>query len=248
MPLVEHLRELRRRLVISVLVITVAFIPAWLHYADIFAYLKLPLDGLLSDTVKLQLSNITDPFTLQIQVSLVTALVATSPIWLFQIWRFVTPGLHKHERRWAYFFIFTATPLAFLGAAMAYWTLPISLQLLIGFTPESVTNLIAVDKYFEFVFRMILVFAVGFLSPLFFILLNFAGLLSAATIRSWWRIVIMIVLVFAAVATPTGDPVTMSLVASPILVLMVLAWVVAAVNDWRRRRAGAFDEDPELTL
>lgn len=248
MPLVEHLRELRKRLVISVLVISVAFIPAWMHYAEIFAYLKKPLDGLLSDSVKLQLSNITDPFTLQIQVSLVAALVATAPLWLFQIWRFVTPGLHSHEKRWAYFFFFTATPLAFLGAAMAYWTLPISLQLLIGFTPQDVTNLIAVDKYFEFVFRMILVFAVGFLSPLFFILLNFAGLLAAATIRSWWRIVIMVVLVFAAVATPTGDPLTMTLVASPILVLMVLAWAVAAVNDWRRRKSGNFDEDYEPSL
>lgn len=245
MPLVEHLRELRTRLVISVIAISVAFVPAWNYYPQIFDYLKLPLDGLLSDSVQLQLSNITDPFTLQIQVSLVTALVATSPLWLFQIWRFVTPGLHSNEKRWAYFFILTATPLAFLGAAMAYWTLPVSLQLLIGFTPDSVTNLIAVDKYFEFVFRMVLVFAVGFLSPLFFVLLNFADLLAAATIRSWWRIVVMVVLVFAAVATPTGDPVTMTLVASPILVLMVLAWAVAAVNDWRRRRAGRLDEATE---
>lgn len=242
MPLVEHLRELRRRVVVSVLAVTVAFIPAWGHYAEIFAFLKLPLDGILSDSVQLQLSNITDPFTLQIQVCLVAAIIATSPIWLFQLWRFITPGLHKNERKWAYFFLGTASPLAFLGAATAYWTLPVSLKLLIGFTPESVTNLIAVDKYFEFVFRMILVFAVGFLSPLFFVLLNFAGILSAATIRSWWRVLIMVVLVFAAVATPTGDPLTMTLVASPILVLMVLAWAVAAVNDWRRRKSGDVDD------
>lgn len=239
MPLVEHLRELRKRLVFSVVVVILGFVPAWMYYAQIFAFLKRPLDSVLSDTVKLQVSNITDPFTLQIQVSLVSALIGTAPLWLFQVWRFVTPGLHRHERRWAYFFILTSTPLVFLGAAVAYWTLPVSLQLLIGFTPEDVTNLIAVDKYFEFVFRMILVFAVGFLSPLFFILMNFADLLSAKTIRGWWRIVVMVVLLFAAVATPTGDPLTMTLVASPILVLMVLAWAVAAVNDWRRRRSSA---------
>ncbi len=247
MPLVEHLRELRKRLVLSVLVIVVGFVPAWMYYADIFAFLKRPLDSVLSDTVKLQVSNITDPFTLQIQVSLVAALVATSPVWLFNIWRFVTPGLHRHERRWAYFFIFTSTPLAFLGAATAYWSLPVSLQLLIGFTPEDVTNLIAVDKYFEFVFRMILVFAVGFLSPLFFVLMNFADLLSARTIRGWWRIVTMVVLLFAAIATPTGDPLTMTLVATPILALMVLAWAIAAVNDWRRRRSADSDENLDLT-
>ena len=245
MPLVEHLRELRRRLVFSVLVITVGFIPAWMSYAQIFGVLKQPLNAVLSDSVKLQLSSITDPFTLQIQVSLVASLVATAPLWLFQLWRFVTPGLHKHERRWAYFFIFTSTPLVFLGAAAAYWTLPVSLKLLIGFTPEDVTNLIAVDKYFEFVFRMILVFSVGFLSPLFFVLLNFADLLSAKTIRGWWRIVVMIVLVFAAVATPTGDPLTMSLVATPILALMVLAWAIAAVNDWRRRKSSRRIDDEE---
>jgi sec-independent protein translocase protein TatC len=219
-----------------------------MYYPEIFALLKRPLDTVLSDTVKLQVSNITDPFTLQIQVSLVAALVATSPIWLFQIWRFVTPGLLRNEKRWAYFFIFTSTPLAFLGAAAAYLSLPLSLKLLIGFTPDDVTNLIAVDKYFEFVFRMVLVFAVGFLSPLFFVLMNFADLLSARTIRGWWRIVVMVVLLFAAIATPTGDPLTMTLVATPILGLMVLAWSVAAVNDWRRRRTADVDAENDVNL
>jgi sec-independent protein translocase protein TatC len=238
MPLMEHLAELRRRLIISVVAISLGVVPAWAYYKEIFGFLRQPFDDVVrnnSAQASLTLGGVVDPFTLQIQVSLASAIVLTSPIWLFQAWRFVTPGLHKNEKRWAIVFAGIATPLVALGAWFAYFVMPISLQVLIGFTPDNVSNLIAVDKYFDFLFKMVLVFVIGALIPFALVLMNFAGILPAAKIRGWWRIIVMSTLIFAAVATPTGDPLNMTLVAAPILTLIVLAWAISSLNDLRRR-------------
>lgn len=239
MPLVEHLAELRRRLVVSVISIALAVIPAWVYYDQIFSFLRRPFDNVVSmsgTNVELTLGGVIDPFTLQIQVSLVSAILISSPIWLFQIWRFITPGLHRNERRWTAAFVGFASPLVILGAWFAYLVMPISLQVLIGFTPDNVSNLIAVDRYFDFFFKMVLVFVIGALIPFLLVSLNFAGVLSASQIRRWWRLIVMSTLVFAAVATPTGDPLNMAIVSLPILTLIILAWLIASLNDLRRRR------------
>ena len=241
MPLVEHLRELRRRIVIAALAIGIALIPSWMYYAEIFALLRSPFDQVaaeLGGTVELFMPGVADSFTLQIQVTTVAAIVIASPIWLLQLWNFVTPGLHRGEKKWAYLFFFSATPLMAAGATLAYKTLPIGLQILFGFTPENVSNLVPVDKYFNFIFQMMAIFAIGFLTPLFLVMLNFANLLSARKIREWWRGFVMVIILFAAIATPTGDPLNLMLVAVPILLLVVVAWAIAAINDWRRRRQG----------
>ncbi|MCX6403320.1 MAG: twin-arginine translocase subunit TatC [Actinobacteria bacterium] len=242
MPLMEHLAELRRRLIISVVAITIGVFPAWAYYKQIFGFLREPFDEVVKNNsaqASLTLGGVVDPFTLQIQVSLVSAIVISSPIWLFQTWRFVTPGLHRNEKKWALLFAGIATPLVGLGACFAYFVMPISLQVLIGFTPDNVSNLIAVDKYFDFLFKMVLVFVIGALIPFALVLMNFAGVLTAAKIRSWWRMIVMSTLLFAAVATPTGDPLNMTLVAAPILTLIVLAWAIASLNDLRRRKRSA---------
>ncbi len=239
MPLIAHLAELRRRIVISVVAVGLAVIPAWIYYSEIFHFLRQPFDEVVSQNsahASLTLGGVVDPFTLQIQVSLVSAIVISAPIWLFQSWRFITPGLHKHEKKWALLFASIATPLVAVGAWFAYYVMPVSLQVLIGFTPDNVSNLIAVDRYFDFFFKMVLVFVIGALIPFALVLMNFAGALSAAQIRSWWRMIIMATLVFAAVATPTGDPLNMSLVALPILVLIFFAWLIASINDFRRKK------------
>jgi sec-independent protein translocase protein TatC len=157
------------------------------------------------------------------------------------LWRFITPGLHRNERRWALLFVSIASPLVGLGAWFAYFVMPVSLQVLIGFTPDNVSNLIAVDRYFDFFFKMVLVFVIGALIPFVLVLLNFAGALTAAKIRSWWRLIIMSTFVFAAIATPTGDPLNMSIVALPILLLIFIAWLIASLNDWRRKKSSKVD-------
>ncbi|MEN9693382.1 MAG: hypothetical protein RLZZ330_1026, partial [Actinomycetota bacterium] len=199
MPLNEHLAELRRRLIISIVSISFAVLPAWLNYDLIFKFLRKPFDDVLAESgnnASLTLGGVIDPFTLQIQVSLISAVFLTAPIWLSQIWGFITPGLHKNERKWAFLFVGTSTPLVAAGAAFAYYIMPLSLQVLIGFTPDNVSNLIAVDRYFDFFFKMVAVFVIGALIPFVIVIMNFANLISAKQIRGWWRVIILSVFLF----------------------------------------------------
>jgi len=242
MPLTEHLRELRSRLVKSGLAIAVGMVVGWIYYEQLFAWLSAPFLGAVEQAraegrdVTLALTGVADPFVLQMQVAAVAGVVLASPIWLYQLWRFVTPGLHRHERRWALAFVAVATPLFLAGIALAYWVMPLGLQVLLGFTPENVENIVAVDRYLSFFIRTILVFGVGFLVPLLLVLLNFAGVLSGKRLLGWWRWIILVVIIFAAVATPTGDPINLMLLAGPILLLVAISVGIALLNDRRRAR------------
>jgi len=249
MPLVEHLRELRSRLVKASLAILVGMVVGWIYYAAIFAWLAAPFEAVVEQAraegrdITLALTGVADPFVLQLQISAVTGLLLSSPVWLYQLWRFVTPGLRRYERRWAIGFVVVAVPLFASGVALAYFVLPYGLELLFGFTPENVENIVAVDRYLSFFIRMVIVFGVGFLAPLMLVLLNFAGILTGKRLLSWWRWIIFIVFIFSAVATPTGDPINMLLLAGPILILMVLAISICLANDKRRARKGEPEYD-----
>ena len=242
MPLTEHLRELRSRLFKSGIAIAVGMVFGWIYYSPIFEWISKPFTDVIEEArgkgqdVTLALTGVADPFVLQIQVSAVAGLVFSSPIWLYQLWRFVTPGLHRNERRWALGFVAIATPLFAAGITLAYNVLPLGLEILLGFTPENVENIVSVDKYLSFFLRTILVFGIGFLAPLLIVLLNFAGVLSGKRLVSWWRWIIMTVFVFAAVATPTGDPINLALLAGPILLLVLIAVGISLANDRRRAR------------
>lgn len=246
MPLVEHLRELRGRLVKSGIAIAIGMTIGWIYYDQIFAWLSAPFEAVVAQAraegrdVTLALTGVADPFVLQLQISAITGLLLSSPVWLYQLWRFVTPGLRRHERRWALGFVAVAVPLFAAGVFLAYTVLPYGLQILFGFTPANVENIVAVDRYLSFFIRMVIVFGFGFLAPLLLVLLNFAGVLTGKKLLSWWRWIIFAVFVFAAVATPTGDPINMLLLAGPILLLMTIAILVCLGNDRRRaRRRGA---------
>ena len=244
MPLVEHLRELRSRLVKASLAIVAGMVVGWIYYDAIFAWLSAPFNAVVEQAraegrdITLALTGVADPFVLQLQISAVTGLLLSSPVWLYQLWRFVTPGLRRHERRWAIGFVAVAVPLFASGVMLAYVVLPYGLELLFGFTPENVENIVAVDRYLSFFIRMVIVFGVGFLAPLLLVLLNFAGILTGKRLLSWWRWISYITFKFAAVAKPTGDPINMLLLAGPILVLMSIAISICLANDKRRARKG----------
>lgn len=253
MPLTEHLRELRSRLVKAGIAIAIGMVVGWIYYEQIFDWLSRPFNSVVEQaraegrTVTLALTGVADPFVLQMQIAAVAGLVISSPIWLYQLWRFVTPGLHKHERRWAIGFVAVAFPLFLTGIALAYIVLPYGLDILFGFTPANVENIVSVDRYLSFFIRMVLLFGVGFLLPLLLVLLNFAGILPGRVLLSKWRWIIFGVFLFAAVATPTGDPVNMALLAAPLMILMALAIGICLLNDKRRKRRRAaqgldFDE------
>lgn len=248
MPLTEHLRELRNRLVKAGIAILAGMIVGWIFYPQLFAILSAPFEDVVEQaraegrTVILALTGVADPFVLQLQVAAVAGLLLSSPVWLYQIWRFVTPGLHRNERRWAIGFVLVATPLFGAGVLLAYTVLPIGLDILFGFTPEGVENIVSVDRYLSFFLRTIIVFGVGFLVPLMLVLLNFAGVLSGKRLLSWWRWIIITVVIFAAIATPTGDPINLILLAGPIMVLVMIAVGIALLNDRRRNRRRSPDQ------
>jgi sec-independent protein translocase protein TatC len=252
MSLIEHLRELRSRLFKASVAIVIGTVAAWGFYPQIFDLLSQPVNVIVEKAqsngrdVRLVLGGVADAFVLQIKVSVVTSMLVTSPIWIYQLWRFITPGLYRKEKLRAYLFASVATPLFVSGAVLAYIFLPIGLQLLFGFTPLGVGNYVPVDRYLSFFLRMVLVFGISFLTPLFIVMLNIFDMLEAKAITSRWRLVVLITFAFSAIATPTGDPVNMTLLAAPVLLLISAATFIAWLND--KRRARKRKDDPVLGL
>ncbi|MEY4312117.1 MAG: Sec-independent protein translocase protein TatC, partial [Actinomycetota bacterium] len=212
MTLAQHLRELRNRIVKSALAILVGTILVWQQFARIFSVIREPFDHVANDSTVLALTGVTSGFSMQLRVSLATGVVLTAPIWLYQIWRFIAPGLRGNEKKWAYIFAGIATPLFLSGVALAYAVMPRMLKVLFEFTPSDVSNFTSVDAYLSFFLQLAMFFGIGFLLPLVLVGLNFSGILTGSKIASAWRWIILGSFVFGAVATPNGDPIGMTIV------------------------------------
>jgi sec-independent protein translocase protein TatC len=244
MTLREHIIELRNRLVISVIAIVLGTIAAWFIYNQAFNFLTSPFEASVRQLNPspghpapiLTLAGVGDALTFRIKVSALIGLVLAGPIWFYQLWAFIAPGLHRSEKKWAFLFAGIAAPLFAGGMAVAYWTLPKGIAILISFTPGSVQNLIEVPHYLDFVIRTMLVFGIAFLIPLVVVLLNMVGLVPASALGKFRPYIILVIFVFAAVATPSGDPFTMCLLAIPMCLLFFVAEVICRINDKRRAR------------
>jgi sec-independent protein translocase protein TatC len=245
MTLAEHLHELRNRVIISLVAVVVATIAAYVFHSDILRFLTHPYCELphqyhiVPGRCTLVLPGVLDPFTVALKISLYAGIVLASPVWLYQLWKFVTPGLYAHERRYAIGFVTASILLFAMGAAFAYLTLVKGLHFLLGFATGGVTSLLNFNNYLSFVIAMVLVFAVSFELPLLVVMLNLVGVVSAARLRHWWRGVIFGIFVFAAVATPSQDPFTMSALAIPMALLYGLAVGLATIHDRRAARRGS---------
>jgi sec-independent protein translocase protein TatC len=247
MALSDHFRELRARLLRSVLMLIVAFCVALFFYDQLADLIRVPYDEAverLNGSVESEIvvSEVTGPLMLQLKLCGIVAIIVTSPFWLYQIWAFILPGLHPSEKKWSRIFVAVAGPLFFAGVAVAYYVMPKALEVLIGFTPADATNLVDFAKFFSFLTRMFLVFGIAFEIPLFVIMLNLAGVVSGKTLGRYRPWIILGTFVFAAVATPSTDPFSMTMLAVPMLVLFFVAEVLARLIDRRRgRRQDATD-------
>jgi sec-independent protein translocase protein TatC len=245
MSLTDHLRELRVRLVRSVLAIVVGTIVAAFFYDQLFALITNPFNQIKDEhpEATLNFGNIGDPFTFALKICAMAGLFLASPVWLYNLWGFVAPGLHRREKTYGIAFVAVSVPLFLGGAALAYLFLPKGFDLLIGFNPEpdKVANIIGLNDYLSFVLRMFLVFGIAFVLPVFLFGLNLAGIVSGRQLLKAWRPVILGAFVFAAIATPSGDPWTMTALAAPMLVLYYIAAGLSLLTDRRRRRADEFD-------
>jgi sec-independent protein translocase protein TatC len=239
MTLVEHFRELRMRLFRSALALILCTIAVWNQFSTIFGLIRAPYDSVqgVGTSAILALTGVTSGFSLQLRVSLSAAFVLSSPVWIYQLWRFISPGLKQNERKWAYVFTAVAVPLFASGVVLAYNVMPRMLDILFEFTPSDVENVTSVESYLSFFLHLTLFFGIGFLLPLVLVTLNFAGILSGEALKSAWRWLILGSFVFGAIATPNGDPLAMTFVALPMIALSFIAVGVALMNDRRRRRA-----------
>jgi sec-independent protein translocase protein TatC len=259
MPLAEHLRELRNRLAKAVLAIVVVTIVAAFYYKNIIEFFTNPiLDSVgckstLSQLAqhrsgtcaRIVLNGLLTPFTLALKVSLMAGVIFASPVWLYQLWGFVAPGLHRHERKYAYAFVGTGVPLFLGGAFFAYKTLPTMARVLLDFSPADLDNQLPLDDLLDLIVRMVLVFGLSFELPLLLVMLNLTGVLTGKRMIGWWRGMIMGITVFAAVATPSTDPLTMLALAGPIWILYFGAAAFSLFNDRRRRRREAEGPDDD---
>ncbi|MFC3577206.1 twin-arginine translocase subunit TatC [Streptomyces yaanensis] len=261
MPLAEHLRELRNRLAKAMLAIVVITVVAAFFYNDIINFLTKPIldsvgcgktfeelaksSGDSQQCARITINGLLAPFTLALQVSLMAGVVFASPVWLYQLWAFVAPGLHRHERKYAYGFVGTGVPLFLGGGYFAYRVLPTTAKVLIDFTPNGVDNLLPLDDLLQLVTRMVVVFGLSFELPLLLVMLNLTGVISGKRMLGWWRGMIMGITVFAAVATPSTDPISMLALAGPIWVLYFGAVAFSLLNDRRKRRREAEGPDDD---
>jgi sec-independent protein translocase protein TatC len=241
MTLIEHLRELRRRLFISIfaVIIVTAVIAIWVYH-PIFNFLRdpycelPPARRLGGNSCDLIFTHPTDAFFVRIRVSLIAGVLFAAPIWLYQLWAFITPGLHRHERRWTLAFLSSASVLFATGVTLAYLLLRPALDVLLGFGGNGLKPLLQVTDYLSFVVHLLVIFGVSFLFPLVIILLNLAGVLSAKRLASWRRVEIFLCFAFAGFVMPTSDPFTMLALAIPLCLFYEVAILVAKWNDKRR--------------
>ncbi|NCT90721.1 twin-arginine translocase subunit TatC [Cellulomonas sp. APG4] len=238
MPLREHLRELRHRVVLAAAGIAVAAVLGWFLYPPVIDALQQPLpratDGRL---VALNFTGVATSFDMRVKVSVFLGVLVASPWWLLQLWLFITPGLTRRERRTALAFVAAAVPLFLAGAYLAWRVLPTAVALLTEFTPADAANLIDAQLYLSFVMRVVLAFGVAFLLPVVMVALTAVGLVRGATWLRGWRWAVLLVFVFAAFATPTPDAITMILLALPMCGLYFGAVGLCHVLDRRRDRA-----------
>lgn len=246
MTLVDHFRELRYRVIMIVLLIALGMGVMAFFYQELYAFLLDPylravasINAARPDQEVLVVNaGVSAPMTLAIKIVAIAGTVLTSPLWLHQVWAFIAPGLLAKEKKWSVVFIAAGVPLFLAGVALGYWVLPKGLVVLMGFTPQDspVANMVEMVPFLNFMIQIMLVFGVAFLLPVVIVALNFAGVVTGKQLGAARSYAIVGMFIFAAVATPSTDPISMLALSLPMALLYVLAEVICRANDRRRVR------------
>jgi sec-independent protein translocase protein TatC len=245
MPLMDHIRELRNRVVKMALALGAGMIVGFVFFNPVWRFIEHPLcatkiRGHIGCSTagynELILNSPLDGFYLHIKVALIVGVVLSSPVWLYQLWAFIAPGLYSREKKWSYIFLGTAVPLFLTGITLCYWSLGRSMHYLLGLTPTGVGNYIQVDLYMSFVMAMMLAFGLAFELPLLIVMLNLAGILTHQRFRKWRRMMIFGVFVISGMANPSPDPITMLILGGGCAALVEVAELIVWSNDRRRAR------------
>jgi sec-independent protein translocase protein TatC len=245
MPLMDHIRELRNRVVKMALALIAGMILGFIIFHQAWGIIDRPLCGTpirghtgcsTPGVNQLILNGPLDSFYLRVKVAFIVGVIVSSPVWLYQIWAFVAPGLYAREKRWSYIFLGSAIPLFLAGITLCYLSLGRSMHYLLGLTPQGVGNYIQVDQYMSFVMAMMLAFGLAFEVPLLIVMLNLAGILTHQRFRKWRRVMIFGVFLIAGMANPSPDPMTMLILGGGCAALVEAAELIVWANDRRRAR------------
>lgn len=232
MSLADHLRELRKRLVISAIAILVSAVVGFFLAPFVINSLRVPINQIAADRhATIAYTTVTGAFDLRMAIAVTIAVVIASPVWLFQIFAFLVPGLTGREKKYTFGFFFSAVPLFFLGAAAGWFVFPHMVQLLTSFSSNQDSTILDARTYYDFVIKLVLAIGVAFVLPVFLVLLNFVGILSAKSILKSWRVAILAICLFTAIATPAADVISMFLLAIPMVLLYFIAALIANVHD-----------------
>src|SRR5690606_5191505 len=239
MTLVEHLTELRNRVIKCVIAVAVGMVVAFVLYPQIFDFLIAPYKAIAEErnTIGDGQLLILDPlegFGVRMRLAMYGGIAIAMPVILWQIWRFVTPGLYPHEKRYAVPFVVSALVLFVLGAALAYYTLPRALDFLVRIGGDDLVTAFAPGKYFSLITYMMLAFGIGFEFPILLIFLQMAGIVSAAALRSVRRYAIVGITILVAVITPSGDPISLLMLSVPMVVFYEASIIAGRVIERRR--------------
>lgn len=246
MSLGAHLVELRKRLFISALAIVVAMVAGFIVSEFAINAMAAPITDIAEGRGQalLNFDNVTGAFDLRMKVAFTIGIVVASPVWLYQIWAFLVPGLTRKEIGYALGFLLSAVPLFLAGCAAGWFVMPHIVELMVGFTPADASNFFNAGIYFDFVLKLVLAVGIAFIVPVFLVLLNFVGVLSAATIIKSWRVAVLVIALFCATATPAADVISMFILAIPMVALYFGSYGIAYLHDRRAaKRRLAFEAE-----
>lgn len=237
MPLAGHLIEARTRLFRASIAVAVAVVAGYLFSDLILDVLRGPVVALAeSRNATLNHGSVSGAFELKMKIALYAGLVLASPVWLYQLFAFFAPALTRREKRYTVGFVASAVPLFLAGCVAGFWLSPHVVELLAGFASTSDSTILEASYYFDFVMKLVLAVGVAFVLPVFVVLLNFMGVLPGISIVRGWRVVLVAIVLFCALATPAADVMSMFLLAVPMAALFAAAAGIALLHDRRAAR------------
>ena len=234
MPLSAHMREARTRAVRAAVALLIGTVIGYLTSGLVMDVLRAPITEIAeSRSASLNYDSVTGAFDLQLRIALYSGIILSSPVWLGEIFGFLTPGLTAKERKYTFGFLAVAIPLYLAGCLTGLYVFPRMVEVLTSFASSEDSTILQASYYFDFVFKIVLATGIAFVLPVILVMLNSMGLLSARTIAKAWRVSIVGIVVFAALVTPAADVLSMVFVAAPMILLFLAALAVAWVHDRR---------------
>lgn len=248
MALVDHLREFRYRLMVSAIAIAVAMLVCWFFYMPLLHVIMWPLNQAIAHLahsrpdmeIRVSYEGVSASFMMQLKVSMVAGIIVTCPVWIYQVWAFIVPGLLDKERKAAMTFLAASIPLFLAGIVVGYFIMPKGYQVMLAFTPDNshALSLLEANNFLGNEMKLLMVFGAAFLLPVLLVMLNKVGVLKGEQLRKARTPAIFGCFVFGAVATPSTDPFSMTAMALPMALLYYIAEVICRRNDKRRAARG----------